>query len=252
MAKKTEENVSEIVIARPETRTVDFWVMGDSPLIMNTMSFKSKTDLLIPKGRKTAAEKATILKHDPLAEYKASMYKYLADDKPTKLCFPSPAFKKGMLTAALDIPGVHKSELGRQIRVLNYSVDIYGIPKMFMSVVRSADKNKTPDVRTRALLEQWCCKIVIEFPFPRLNPTTVANLLISAGKFSGVGDWRQEKGSGSYGCYHIVENPEEIKDLIANAGCKAQLEAIEKAERYDSETEELWNFYLDEKRRRGK
>jgi len=52
-----------------------FWLKGKTPIIFNAMSAKAKHDLLLPKGRKTAAEKAQTLKHDPEEEYRNSVYR---------------------------------------------------------------------------------------------------------------------------------------------------------------------------------
>lgn len=45
---------------------------------------------------------------------------------------------------------------------------------------------------------------------------------------SGVGDWRQEKGSGNYGCYKLTtaDDPEFL-EVIANGGRQAQKDALE-------------------------
>ncbi len=49
------------------------YILGTTPLICNRMSEKAKHDLLLGGRRKTAIEKATTLKHDPHAEYRASV-----------------------------------------------------------------------------------------------------------------------------------------------------------------------------------
>ena len=70
--KKTTEptEVSEIIeVTRGQ---FDCCVLGTSPLILNRMSEKAKRELLMPKGRKNAVERATSLKHIPVDEYRAS------------------------------------------------------------------------------------------------------------------------------------------------------------------------------------
>jgi hypothetical protein len=68
-----------------------------------------------------------------------------------------------------------------------------GVPKIFSSITRSADINKTPDVRTRAIVPKWACKVDITYVRPVLNHTVISNLFATAGITMGVGDWRPEK-----------------------------------------------------------
>src|SRR5690606_32985291 len=104
-----------------------------------------------PKGRKTAAEKASSLKHDPLQEFADSPYIDEDESAPTYLQHLSSAFKNALKGAALDLPGANKSQIGRLTWVNGERVGIYGVPQIFCSVTRSADMNRTPDVRTRAI-----------------------------------------------------------------------------------------------------
>ncbi len=81
--KKDEERVIDIIkVTRGECR---FAVLGTSPLILNRMSEKAKRTLLLPGGRKTAAEKQSTAKHDPYAEFHASGYRSPDPKAPTLL-----------------------------------------------------------------------------------------------------------------------------------------------------------------------
>src|SRR5579863_7996326 len=101
--KKSSEN-TEITVLAITTGSVKVGIIGTRPLIFNRMAEKAKRELLLPKGRKTAADRAATLKHDPISEYRNSVYRYADDAHPTRLCFPAPAFKGAMMTAALDLP----------------------------------------------------------------------------------------------------------------------------------------------------
>jgi hypothetical protein len=103
MTKSVE---SEIKIAEIKQASATFCILGNSPLIMERMSEKAKGELLLPKGKKTAADKATSLKHNPLQEYRDSAYQFIGDNSPTRLMMRSTAFKGAMSNAALDLPGV--------------------------------------------------------------------------------------------------------------------------------------------------
>lgn len=254
MAKKTES--SEINILELETRRVQLCLLGTTPLIFNRLSEKAKRELLMPKGRKTAADKAQQLKHVPMAEYRDSVYRNRGSDCKTRLAFPAPGFKGACASAALDIPGAKKTEMGRLTWVEGYQIDIYGIPKIFMCGVRSADMNKTPDIRTRAIVPEWACTVTIGFVRPNLNETSVARLMAAAGIIVGVGDFRQEKGKGDFGRFALVDKNHpgwsRYQQIVKTGGRVAQDRALEDPEPFDLETEELLAWFDAEVDRRGK
>jgi hypothetical protein len=250
MAKKDEGN--EVFITKVDQGVADFCIVGTAPLICNRMSSKVMQELLLPRGRKTAAEKAGSLKHEPLIEYRNSPYVSLDDNNPTRIQLLASMFKGAMKTAALDIPGAKKAQIGRLTYVESDRVNVYGVPQIFMSVTRSADMNRTPDVRTRAILPEWALRISIRYAQPIIKLQSVANLLAAGGITSGVGDWRVERGSGSYGTYQIVseDDPEYLR-IIASGGREVQDEALANPTAYDDETEELLSWYDVEAKRRG-
>lgn len=242
----------EVFIMRVDKGTASFCILGTAPLICNAMSEKSRGDLLLPKGRKTAADKASTLKHEPLVEYRNSPYTAIERKSETRIQLLASMFKGAMKTAALDIPGAKKSQIGRLVYVLGDRVNVFGVPQIFCSVVRSADMNRTPDVRTRAIIPKWACRIEIQYVKPIINLQSVSNLLAAGGITSGIGDWRVEKGSGSYGTYEIVaEDDKRYLAVIEAGGRAAQDEALASPEPYDTETEKLLSWYDVEVRRRG-
>lgn len=250
--KKTQNN-EEIDILSISQASVKFCLLGITPLIYHRMSEKARRELLLPKGKKTAAAKAAFLKHNPIEEYRSSVYSFNNDSHPTRLCFPGGAFKAAIASAALDIPGAKKAQIGRLTWVAERSVAIYGVPKLFMSVVRSSDINKTPDIRTRAILPQWACEITVYFIQPQLTAQSIANLLSAAGVLIGIGDFRQEKGKGSYGQFELVEQSDKRwLDCIKNGGRKAQDKALAQPEAYDADTEEQLSWFSAEIVRLGR
>lgn len=252
MATTNAATNSEIVIMSSEMGQMDFCVLGTSPIILNRMSEKVRGELLAPKGRKTAADKAANLKHQPYEEFRASPYTLKDDSEPTLLALLPTAFKRSMMTAALDLPGAKKAQIGRLVQVDWDMQPLYGIPKIFMAVTRSADINRTPDIRTRAMVPQWACRLTVRFVKPIIREQSVANLLAAAGIQSGIGDWRQEKGSGSYGGFKLVSADDPQWNEIVRTGARAaQAEAMENPEPYDAETAELLGWFDVEARRRG-
>lgn len=237
-------------VLRVEQGHVRLNVLGTSPLICNRMSEKARRELLLPAGRKTNAERQSNLKHDPIAEFRASPY--ILPDGPTLIGLMSSAFKGAMGTAALDLPGATKSKIGRLVYVEGDYAGIFGLPKLFMSITRSADMNHTPDVRTRAIIPEWACKLEISFVEPIIKTPAVLNLLAAAGITAGVGDWRPEKGKGAYGRFEIVpdEHPDFVR-ITTGYGRAVQEQAMLNPESYDSETDELLSWYMGESKAKG-
>lgn len=244
-----EQDVNILEVARGH---MEFCILGTSPLIMNRMSQKVWFELLAPKGRKTSADKAANLKHDPLREFRDSPYTMPDKASPALLAVMVTAFKRAMGTAAMDIPGATKTQIGRLIYMPGEYQPVFGIPRVFMAITRSADIKKTPDVRTRAILPEWACRLGVTFTKPMLKEQAVANLLAAAGMSSGIGDWRQEKGSGSFGSFRIVadDDPDFVR-IVSTQGRAAQQEALEFPEPYNEETAQMLTWFSSEMKKRG-
>lgn len=246
MKKTTSE--TELVITAPMTGGLVVYVRGLTPFICNAPSEKAKHELLLPK-RKSKSERQASLKHSPLDEYRNSVYKFRGDDAPTRIFFPSGGFKKACMSAALEIGGASKASIARLVWIVGIDTPIYGIPQMLMSVTRSADINHTPDIRTRAVIPNWAARLEFRYMAPQLNQQAIVNLLHGAGLMIGVGDWRQEKGSGSFGQFEIV-NEEEFHEIASIGGREAQNAALETPAFYDVETEQQYEWYMEEVARR--
>lgn len=251
-AKSTRQNNQDVDILQVERGTLEVCVLGTSPIILNRMSEKAKRELLMPKGRKNAVEKATTLKHDPMQEFQASAYRLLNSDAPTFLAVLATSFKGAMASAALDLPGAKKAQIGRLTYVNGDYVPLYGVPQLSMSIVRSADMNKTPDVRTRAIVPHWACRLSVTYIKPLMRPQAVLNLLAAAGMSIGVGDWRPEKGKGNYGQFELVgQDDARYLNILGEGGRAAQMAAIEAPSCYDDETASLLAWFDDERGRRS-
>ncbi len=247
----TKKVTTEISVIEVQRGRIEFLVRGNTPLICNAMSAKVKQQLLMPPKRKNAAEKATTLKHNPMVEFRDSMYR-ARRDLSTEIIMPATAFKAAMMSAALDLPGTTKTQIGRLSYVERDEVNIYGIPQVMMSVTRSADINKTPDVRTRAIIPEWAAYIAVQYTKPLLHEQAIVNLLAAAGITQGIGDWRVQKGSGNYGQFSLVgTDDKDFQSIVQNGSREAQLEAIESPLFYDSESEQLFEWWKEEARTRG-
>lgn len=242
----------EIVIQEVQEGQVSCYIVGKTPLISNRLAEKAKWELLLPKGKKTASDRASNLKHDPVAEFRASAYR-MPDKAETLLGFPALCIKRAISAAALDLPGASKSQIGRLTYVTGETLCVYGTPKLFMRPTRSSDMNRTPDIRTRCIIPEWAIKVEINFVKPVLSATTVLNLLSAAGLYNGLGDWRQQKGSANYGQFQILPlKDEKTIASILKQGFDVQKKAMDAAEAYDDESEELLAWFKSEVKNRGK
>ncbi|MDF2809311.1 MAG: hypothetical protein K0S56_342 [Microvirga sp.] len=250
MAKKPSD-IEEVTVQPLRRGSVKLRVIGVTPLFQNRMANKAKQQLLVGGQKKGRADRAQI-KHDPLQEFRDSAE--ILPAGPTALGLRVVAIKAAMSTAALETPGLTKTSAQRLLFMPGDFAPLYGVPQLRMDVVRSADINKTPDVRTRAFLPKWGAEVEIQFITPQLSVASVVALLCNAGVLVGVGDYRQEKGKGAYGSFRVLgegEEDAEWDELIADHGRPAQIEALNAPGYADRDTTDLMEFFHGEVRRRA-
>ena len=242
MAVKKSAVDNNIQIHELKQGEIKLRMIGQTPLYFNSMGSKAMRDLLAGARKKTAADKQAI-KHNPEVEYKETMY--IKKDGDTALYFPAAGVKGAMATAALETEGIKKTSVQRLIFLPQTNIQIWGKPYLKMDVVRSADMNRTPDVRTRAYLPEWCSEITIRFVTPTLSKQGIISLLANAGQIVGIGDFRQEKGRGSFGTWtvasadNMADWQQEAWDNITAQSREVQELAIDYPEYADLETAEL-------------
>lgn len=254
-AKKTVSapDTAPLEIIEVKHGVLDVFILGITPHISNRMAEKAKRELLLPRGRMNAAAKTANLKHDPLTEYRDSVYRLKDPKAHTWIAMPATAFKGAMRTAALDIPGVTARAVDRLVYIDAETVAIFGIPALKMDVVKMAGIQRTPDIRTRAAIRHWAAKITIKHAEPMVGQNAAANLLAGGGVISGVGDFRQEKGKGNFGMFEVVQqdNPKWL-EIVANGGREAQIAAMKDPAFFDDESEELYTWFEAEIGRRDR
>lgn len=251
MPVKKTETTTEINIIPLRRATLFLRIIGTQPLFQNRMANKVKGGLLVGGGKKTKAERVNI-KHHPFEEFRNSAE--ILKDGPTALGLRVTAIKAAMATAALVTAGLTKTEAQRLIFMPGDLTALYGTPQLRMDVVRSADMNRTPDIRTRAFLPKWGAEIEIQYVVPQFSVNSIATLLCNAGVVVGVGDYRQEKGKGGFGVFRVLgegQKDEEWDDLVKNHGRMKQLAALAKPEYADQDTADLMEYYESEVTRRA-
>lgn len=149
---------TEIVVPELRRGVVRLRIIGQTPMFQNRMAAKAKQQLLVGGRKKTAADRAQI-KHHPIAEFRDSLERI--GDGPTALGLRVVAMKAAMCTAAIETAGITKTSAQRLLFMPGELAALYGTPQLRMDIVRSADINRTPDVRTRAFLPKWGAEIEI-------------------------------------------------------------------------------------------
>lgn len=243
----TAVEVNEIIMA--ESR---FNVLGVSPMIMNRFSQKAWQELLFPSARRSRATLESALKHDPIAEFRGALYRNRDPKQPALFHIPNGAFHQVLCNAGIDIPGAAKAKLERLTSVVETQVNVFGVPQLFMSMVRNSDMNRTPDVRTRPVFPEWACTVTIRYVKSLVTEKTIANLFGASGVIGGIGDWRPQKG-GSFGAFRVVDDNDATFSAIVNKqGRAAQQKAYDHPIFFDQDTEELMAWFEDELRLREK
>lgn len=251
MARKAQETAAEISVTPLKRASVRLRIIGTQPLFQNRMANKVKEGLLVGTKKKTKAERVEI-KHDPVREFRNSAE--ITKSGPTALGIRVVAVKAAMCTAALETPGLTKTSSQRLIFMPGDLTPLYGTPMLRMDVVRSADMNRTPDIRSRAFLPKWGAEIEIQYIVPQLSAQSVVTLLCNAGVLIGVGDYRQEKGKGGFGLFRVIgadEKDAEWDELVREHGRKAQEAALADPEYADQDTADLMEFFAGETKRRA-
>lgn len=251
MAKKSTVTDETINIAELKRASIKLRIIGTTPMFQNRMSAKAQQELLVGGSGKTKASKAQI-KHHPLAEFRRAAETMPAG--PTGLGLRVVAVKSAMCTAALETAGITKTGAQRLIFMPGELTPLYGTPQIRLDVVRNSDPGRTPDVRSRVFLPRWGAEIEVQFITPQFGAAAIVTLLANAGILIGLGDFRQEKGKGSFGLFRVLgegDRDAEWDDLVKNHGRRAQLEALDNPERANDETAELMEFWEQEFRRRS-
>lgn len=229
-------------------------VVGTTPIIYNTMSEKARMDLLFPPDKKEKDRRKAmgILKHDPMTEYRGSIYRFRGDDHPTRILFPAGGAKASIMSAATDLPDVAKAQIGRLLKVVETDIPVWGVPELLMSVVKQSGMNGAPDIRTRAILREWCAEFSVSYTVPNLTKGSVANLLAAAGTIVGWGDYRPQKGKGNFGQYRLTTSARdaEFNRIQKHQGREAQDAALLNPAFFDMESEELFRWFIKETTRR--
>jgi hypothetical protein len=249
--KKSIETSVTVEVAEIAFSEMEFYLLGTTPMIMHRFAQKAWQELLLPSGRRNRASLEQTLKHDPLAEFQGALYR-TSVKSPAMFHIPAGAFHGAIAQAAIDMPGAKRTQIERLTKISSPTIELFGLPELYMSMVRNSDISRTPDVRSRPIFPRWACRMKVRFVKSIISQRSVVNLVNAAGALVGVGDWRSEKG-GSFGSFTCV--PEGDKDWLAivKTQGRAQQEAAYRAPAsYDDDTADIYQWFQAEVRRREK
>jgi hypothetical protein len=178
-------------------QTVQFLLIGDSPLIVHAWSEKAKKQMLDKQMKR--ATKAREAK-DPEADYEACFYRTPSG----AYGFPAIGLKAAMVSAARFVDA-KMTVLRGAVHIDAEMVEVIGEPRPREDMVRVG--MGTADIRYRPEFPQWKMPVTIKFNASVISAEQIANLLNNAGFGVGIGEWRPEK-NGSYGRFHVGSSEE--------------------------------------------
>lgn len=176
-----------------------------APLIITEMEEKKEKKAKAPRGAK-----------NPERQFRLSLYPAngtvaLADWENSDYLdqlfgIPALHFKQAMVQAGRVDDARTMAELKQLLWVEGDVLPIRGsVPRHVEHVVRIA--RGVADLRHRGQFDEWQVDLGLHLTTDALSPEEALQLLQLAGRVSGVGDWRPQRG-GDYGRFKIVGTPE--------------------------------------------
>ena len=173
-------------------------VKGESPLLMNKFSDKSKGDMI--EKQTTSGKTKTKELRNIKEEVKNAIY-YTADGKAG---VPVYAFKKALVEASSYMEGINQKD----VKGSDFIVGDIGPLKFKKMVVNESivriGSFKVPYVRYRPSFHDWSCSLVVKYNASQIQPNQILNLFRLAGFHIGILDWRPQK-NGQFGQFDIGE-----------------------------------------------
>lgn len=174
-------------------QTVQFLLVGDSPLIVHAWSEKAKRQMLEKQMKKASKAKEA---KDPEADYESCFYR--TDDG--GYGFPAIGVKAAMVSACRFVDA-KMTVLRGACHIDCEMLPVIGEPRPREDMVRVG--MGTADIRYRPEFPEWRMPVTIKFNAAVISAEQIANLLNAAGFGVGIGEWRPEK-NGSFGRFHVA------------------------------------------------
>lgn len=199
-AVATRRKLTEHAVEVPplNLRRIELTLIGDSSLITNRWSNKSKQMLLDRQMKKAIKGREA---KDPDEQFRESIY-HTPDGK---YGFPSAAFKAAAVDATRFIPDFTMTKTRGAFHVEGELVVVEGEPQKREDMVRL--QMGVADIRYRAEFPIWRVTLPIIFNAAAISEGQIVNLFNIAGFGVGIGEWRPDKG-GPHGRFHVATEGE--------------------------------------------
>lgn len=225
-------SLSSLLSKKPIFHVAQFWLVGDTPLIVHAWSEKAKREMLAKQVKATRAGREA---RDPESDFKSSLYEMGNGT----YGFPVTGIKNCLLAAAHKDKGIARSAVmaslflgADMVRVRPAMagaicdmplVRIWsGKPEMREDMVKiGSGLQKVASLAYRGQFTHWAFKIKARFNPEVLTADALAFIIQESGMACGLGEWRNER-KGVFGAFHLA-SAEEEQDWEAYAKGKGSL-----------------------------
>lgn len=220
---KAKLTVGQIFSKEPEIQVTDFWIVGDTPLIVHAWSEKAKQAML---AKQTKALSAGREERNPEEDFRNSLYE-IGDGK---YGFPAMGVKNAICSQFHKDKGLPREHAKAALFMvapfykvrpaLSAAVCDMPLLRIFGSEPEMREdmvvlNGTTASLAYRGQFTTWAMKVrmrIIVSTIPLAHVTSVVNM---AGMSCGIGDWRNER-NGVFGSFHMASEGEK-KDWEAFA-----------------------------------
>ena len=222
------KKTTDIIIEPLRLETVEFTIVGKTPLIVHAWDDKAKQEMLDKqRGKKTSAKHSIKI---PVNDYKNSLY-WLTDkpedgiddddaegkvqaaiDGGAKFAFRcdgikasiiSGAYRGGLDVKQTELKGVFYLAGATEASTVDLAEIVGPTPRMREDMVRVGGMSKTADIRYRAEFEEWEIPLKLTYHANgKYSVQQILNMVNYGGFYVGIGEWRPEK-KGQFGMYEI-------------------------------------------------
>lgn len=207
MTVSKQSVTTSVELPKPDLRTIEVVLVGDSPLICHRWAEKARKQMLDKQMKKATAGKEA---KDPERDFRDSLYD-LGDGR---YGFPTIGFKAAAVTACTSIGSMTKVAARQAFHISGEFAVIEGsAPSMREDPVKIG--MGTADLRYRGQFWPWHTTITVRYNANVLSAEQVLNLFQTAGFAVGIGEWRPEK-DGQYGLFHVGTR-EEVQQIMKEA-----------------------------------
>lgn len=221
-------SLSALLSKKPVFHVANFWLVGDTPLIVHAWSEKAKREMLAKQVKATKGGREA---RDPESDYKSSLYE-MSDGV---YGFPVTGIKNCLLAAAHKDKGIARSAVmaslfleAEMVRVRPAMagavcdmplVRIWsGKPEMREDMVKiGSGLNKVASLAYRGQFTNWAFRITARFNPEVLTADALAFIIQESGMSCGLGEWRNER-KGVFGAFHLADAAEEKQWELFAAG----------------------------------